>query len=114
MCFSAQETQVIFSRLFVDVRRVCHKTQANVHECVLFITFQGRPGVMGPQGEPGLQGYTVSFMHTNICTYECLQNHTHICSFESEPLNYRFCVCLNKGVFRYFFVYVDQPDMIID
>lgn len=35
-------------------------------------------------------------------------------SFGSEPLNYRFCVCLNKGVFRYFFVYVDQPDMIID
>lgn len=46
-------TWVIFSRLFATKHKL-------TYVCVLFITLQGRPGVMGPQGEPGLQGYAVS------------------------------------------------------
>lgn len=54
---------VIFSRLFATK----HKLTC---VCVLFITLQGRPGVMGPQGELGLQGYAVSCknMHLRMLT----------------------------------------------
>lgn len=44
--------------------------------CVNFLhCFQGQPGVMGVEGQPGLAGYTVSFLSfVHICTY-CVKTY---------------------------------------
>lgn len=55
------------------VERWRRRSKTNCSDlCAFFLhCFQGQPGVMGVEGQPGLAGYTVSYRYWSFCLYIC-------------------------------------------
>lgn len=113
MCFSAQETQVIFRRLFVEVRRVHYRTQANLHVCLCVCVFYSLHFRVDQElwDLRESRDFKVTQWVSCIQIYALMNDYkitlTFAESFGSEPLSYCFCVCLEyRSLSQFFFFFL--------